>query len=273
VIRTHSPTALPPSFRSTGVTLIELLVVIAIIGLLISILLPTLSHVRDNARLVTCAANLGQIGIALIAYADEHTGPIPRGPARNGPYDFSCEEVATNQLWIGDANPLHSRGYTGIGLLLDWHSTPARLLYCPADDTRNQEEELPRIGTDLDAYGSYTYRQLDQVPAPYAAGKLTELGANVIGNISVPVEALAFDTNSLGPGPYRHTNHKAASVNVLFRDGSARSFSNRRGVFSIPPESFQSPTQILERLDQILINADYGYSHAPQDAPKIGASE
>ena len=43
--------------RRKGFTLIELLVVVAIIGLLIAILVPSLSKVRKRAKAVTCATN------------------------------------------------------------------------------------------------------------------------------------------------------------------------------------------------------------------------
>ena len=52
--------------------MIELLVVIAIIGLLVSILLPSLSKARDMARASVCGSNLRQLSHGWHLYADEH---------------------------------------------------------------------------------------------------------------------------------------------------------------------------------------------------------
>ncbi len=57
-----------------GFTLIEVLVVVAIIALLISILLPSLSRARRQARTVQCQAHLHQIGLGLFMYAEQHKG-------------------------------------------------------------------------------------------------------------------------------------------------------------------------------------------------------
>ena len=63
-----------------GFTLIELLVVISIISLLISILLPSLTRARDQAKGVHCLARLKEYGTAIAAYENTSSGILP--PAR-----------------------------------------------------------------------------------------------------------------------------------------------------------------------------------------------
>ena len=265
-----------PKARSFAVgrrafSLIELLVSISIVALLMSILLPALNRARAHAKVVVCAANLSELGLGLISYANENQGLIPRGPACTEPFDFACADVATNQLWIGADNPFHKKQLHGLGLLMKDYVRTKESYYCPADDSLDLEEELPRIGTESDAYASYTYRQLDSLPLSFRRGQLSDMGINTVGKSQVRVEALALDTNSLGPEAMnlRHTNHQARVANVLYRDRSVRTFANQSGLFSIPAETFASPLDILTRLDQILVNADFGYAATPAKAPQI----
>jgi len=53
-------------------TLIELLVVIAIIGILASMLLPTLAKAKKKANRLKCMANVKQVNTALISFAGDH---------------------------------------------------------------------------------------------------------------------------------------------------------------------------------------------------------
>ncbi len=64
----------PGPFRKSppGFTLIELLVVVAIIALLISILLPSLSKARAQARMTLCATRISQLGRAMLLYTEAY---------------------------------------------------------------------------------------------------------------------------------------------------------------------------------------------------------
>ena len=77
------------SQRHRGFTLIELLVVISIISLLISILMPSLSRARAQAKSVHCLARLKEFGNALAAYDNLTGGALP--PARWTPAESNLE--------------------------------------------------------------------------------------------------------------------------------------------------------------------------------------
>ncbi len=62
-----------------GFTLVELLVVVTIIGILASLLLPSLVQARERARRVSCANNLKQIYLVLAMYSNEWDGRFPQG--------------------------------------------------------------------------------------------------------------------------------------------------------------------------------------------------
>ncbi len=71
-------------------TLIELLVVISIIALLVAILMPALSHARQQANTSVCMSNVRQIGLGFIYYAMD-----------NNDYAMPAYEPETNTHWWG----------------------------------------------------------------------------------------------------------------------------------------------------------------------------
>jgi len=67
-----------------GFTLIEILVVVAIIALLISILLPSLRHAREQGRATVCGTHLSEIFTAVHMYTLENKDVLPHLGFRPG---------------------------------------------------------------------------------------------------------------------------------------------------------------------------------------------
>ncbi len=63
---------------SRAFTLVELLVVIGIIGVLVAILLPTLSKARESSKRTACAAQLRDVGNLFQMYLNETKQRVPR---------------------------------------------------------------------------------------------------------------------------------------------------------------------------------------------------
>ena len=120
-----------PRRRQVGFTLIELLVVIAIIGLLLSILLPSLTKVRATARVAVCGSNMKQIAVSAGMYDAEFKGwriphSIPYPQDTNHPWRswFQNEHFAKSMAF--KKRP-RNRGFHL------WYQAPRNLL-CPDAD-------------------------------------------------------------------------------------------------------------------------------------------
>ncbi len=111
------------SRKGKGFTLIELLVVIAIIAMLMSILMPALKKVKQQAKTIVCMSNLRQWGVIWTLYTDDNNGSFHYG------WDNGLEEAACG-YWGNMLRPYYSNPdlrmcpttrIDGIGVASAWY--------------------------------------------------------------------------------------------------------------------------------------------------------
>ena len=81
-------------------TLIELLVVIAIIALLLSILMPSLQKVKEQARRIICRTNLHQWANGLMGYMAENDGKLMASTPWGFDSGGNFTEVYPNEMFL-----------------------------------------------------------------------------------------------------------------------------------------------------------------------------
>ena len=102
-------------------TLIELLVVVAIIGILASMLLPSLSKAREKAHTAVCKSNQKQIFVAIQMYSDTFDSAIPIA-------GFTWANILGSELYL--SAPRVTK-FNGSNLNVDIETT-GNIFYCPS---------------------------------------------------------------------------------------------------------------------------------------------
>jgi prepilin-type N-terminal cleavage/methylation domain-containing protein len=235
------------SFRD-AFTLVELLVVIAIIGVLLALLMPSLSSARETARQNVCAGNQRQIAIAFQGYLSnwKYTYPFanPADTTTGGFTDSSKRNswpAATNFPWMMALSP-----YLG-----EYRSnTTVKTLRCPSNlwapyASTNQSTPATTYGYNSNTFPSnwhssqaglplvaaFRDAQLKSPAATLLMGEVPNgsLAESQLANYNdIVVGAVYFwatQTSTWQATEYNRwarVNHTSSTWNSLFADGHVR---------------------------------------------------
>ena len=237
-----------------GFTLVELLIVVSILALMVSILLPSLSKAREQAKAVVCGSNLRQITLANDLYANDHRHRYCPGAA-----DFVMSNL---HRWHGTrthtSEPFDGRS----GPLAPYLGPEGSIRACPGlrielaeDDPRRFERNcggygynLAFVGRQLAKLSSGFYcleddhvgAQTDRVRRPGQTVMFTD-SAFVSGDLIEYsfAEPRFFPTFVARPDPSIHFRHNDRT-NVAWCDGhidrQRRTFSWSSGLYAGDPQ-------------------------------------
>ncbi len=204
--------------------MMDVLVTMAVIALLMTILLPSLAHVRETARRVVCASNVRQIGLGLAMYGDDYRESLPPTAYLNAASGPKWEQMMVLRMtpseglnYRGDANY-----WDGLGILF-WHDylNAPKIFYCPShrgDHPHERYQPVLNRSTAIlssDIVGNYQYRGV----GPNGSTKLWRIEPS---NTAIATDGLRSATDF---------SHRSGA-NVLRADLSLFWFSDNAGYIS-----------------------------------------
>jgi prepilin-type N-terminal cleavage/methylation domain-containing protein/prepilin-type processing-associated H-X9-DG protein len=234
-------------------SLIELLVVIGIIAVLLGLLLPAFGRVREQSRRAVCAANLRNLGAAVMKYATENNGKLPqyRGPRGNSRWlfdipvpvrdmivksgavreSFYCPSNAAMQnddkLWNYPSGDPATAAHSATGYQWLFHRPGVTLPPVPPSDPLN-----PNMMAKFLYNRKYVESINDSVILRFpgepekriTSSAAIEMASDMVNSSGAPNSATENFSGARGGHPLgHHTSHmrgkKPAGGNVLFLDG------------------------------------------------------
>lgn len=217
-----------------GFTLVELLVVIAIIALLMGILMPALSRVRQLAFRLVCGTNLSGLGKAMLVYANDYQDELPKaGGMTSKWYKESVQWDAKDAKTAYSMKPDGSEGTVTITsslyLLVKYTEVTPKSFICKGDT--NVKEFEPGNTTDLIQLWDFGAKGTDHCSysyqLPYCKFALTtssDPGMTVAGDQNPWIDS-AVSWDNFNPAGSKEAQrignsvtHQGEGQNVLFLD-------------------------------------------------------
>lgn len=225
---------LTPSRTAFG--LIEMLVVIALLGVLLALMLPTFSGVRERSRTADCVANLRQISVAVYLYAGDHQGMYP--PNRTNRLFYDDKNTAGVHWQDQLASHLPSFTYKNLSPTSRTFRDAAPF-WCPADLKRKEVHPWQSYGVNVLRGGGGASDSVELKPVnlrmaaepnPSQCLYLADATRPDLSTSNIGTKTWPFGKNTLEVVPDGPTNvsidfRHGGKANVLFVDGHVQAFT------------------------------------------------
>ena len=222
-----------------GFTLIELLVVVAIIGILASMLLPSLQKARREAMIAVSASNMKQLSVAHEMYTESNDDRFVTSRDPNN-VDYSWEEYMSDFLGLNLTED-EKQGYTP-----PWREA-FKVLWCPLDEVARRRDPILNFKRTYSLngfttpkiyqYGTTLSMRVTEIEIPTETISMAEQakshnlvggGSNVVITGTGDLDQVTIDINLTGNVKYNPNHHFNNYRNpVLFIDGHVTRYDMR----------------------------------------------
>ncbi len=153
--------------RSGAFTLIDVLVSIAVISLLIGLMLPSISMVRESARKVICSSGMRQIGLGMNLYAEDNKDMLPSSVFLDDDGGRTARAMFPHLMDTIRTSPAEYEDrvwgqWDGLGLLFyKGYISAAGVYYCPShtgDNGLEVYEDQWNFDSSTEIIANYQYR-------------------------------------------------------------------------------------------------------------------
>ena len=209
-------------------TLLELLVVVGVISLLVTIIAPSLSGVRELARQAVCSSNLKNIGTAILFYAEDNHECIPPFRASGKPIMMDARKA--NIGWAEAVDPYIQLDSvdrdTDREVLVGLHACPSKRSNAEEGDPTSPLDAGYGINGYLSSFTSwlankpqavFAWVRIDQISRP---AEMVLVGASC-RMVTLPVLPPPMHAVVARHGGYQRTN-------AAWADGHVETFSAER---------------------------------------------
>lgn len=204
-------------------SLIDVLVSVSVIVVLIGLMMPALTAIRETTRKVICSSNIRQIGLSTAMYTTDYKGQLPF--SRNYEKSYRVGETFLPQDLMKARIAWPTSDWDGLGLLFGrQYCSASQVFYCPSHKSNHRFEEYSTgwNGAPIDVFTNFQYR---------GGNAFGQANLNKIPDrISLLADGMAseFDFNHSVGG-----NIVASDLSVVWFDDSAHSL--------VLPTSYDDP--------------------------------